>query len=243
MSRFNKKTIEATTDFEGKGLSGSGMFENVTIVASFQNKSSFNKGEVLGFVLEKDGKQFIEYNAIKLFNGDGKGNDIGQDVLHQLCMVAGIEDGLNGLEEEPDDTMELPTGKGKVLEEQAIWSQLSDMAITYVRIANYYEYEDAIKNGVNYRNFYRDEDKATAGELAKQLQGKDVTIGTKFAKDLEYYSEDGKDYTDYGVFTADGIKKWKNSGYSSSFSAKSAMANGGTTTAVKTAGRAKFGSR
>ena len=209
MARFGKRKIEDTKDYEGakQYLNQSGLFEDVTIVAAWLNKNPKTKGETIALMLEKDGNTQIEFRAFPILNNDGSENDIGQKALHDLCYAVGLEGGINSLDEEPDETMELPIGKNKALVEVEVFSQLTDVVVSYVKINKYTSGDGNIYENVNFRSFYNNDTKASVGESAKLELGEEVEVGAKFAKDKEYY--DGiQDATDYGNFTKDQIKAW-----------------------------------
>lgn len=214
MSRFAKKNVEETEDYQGnsKGLYSSGLFEDVEIVACWLNKSPDSKSESLGLLLAKDGKQEIVFSALKITNNDGSTNEIGQGSIHQLCIAAGLEDGINSLDEEPNDTMEVAIGKKGAMQEVQVFSQLCGITVSYVKINNYYEYNSNIMQGVNFTVWYENETKRSAGEYAESLKGEDVEFGRKYAKDVEYYG-DIEDATDYGEFTPKQIKAWAKAKY------------------------------
>lgn len=131
----------------------------------------------LNFNVNNAGMDQTIYGPI-LLNKDGKINDITQNLLNRLCIIAGMEDG----QEIETEVAEYPVGKDQKLTEMDVIPELTDLPVKMRVQMEYSVYNDEIQERKAIKAFYR-EDGATAAEAES---GED--IGKRLKLDEEKYA-------------------------------------------------------
>lgn len=153
-----------------------------------------NKAYQLNFNVTHQGMAQTIYGPI-LVGKDGKINEITQNLLNRLCIIAGMEDG----QEIETETVEKPVGKDQKLMEMEIIPELTDIP-AYMRVQMEYSiYNDEIQERKAVKAFYR-EDGATAAEAESG-----ENIGKRLAIDQEKYASN---VTYRDGLTEDVVNEW-----------------------------------
>lgn len=131
----------------------------------------------LNFNVTNNGMAQTIYGPI-IVGKDGKVNEITQNLLNRLCVIAGMEDG----QEIETETAEIPVGKEQKPMEMEIIPELSDIPVKMRVQMEYSVWNNEIQERRNVKAFYR-EDGATAAE-AKSGEN----VGRRLALDQEKYA-------------------------------------------------------
>lgn len=176
----------------GAFINRSGIYDvNLNYVQVAQTK---NKAYQLNFNVNHGGMDQTIYGPI-LVNTDGKVNEITQNLLNRLCIIAGMDDG----QEIETETAEYPVGKNQVMTQMEIIPELTDVPVKMRVQMEYNLYNNEIQERKAIKAFYR-EDGATAAEAESG-----ENIGKRLALDLEKYA-DNVTYRD--GLTEEDIKAW-----------------------------------
>lgn len=136
----------------------------------------------LNFNVNNGGVDQTIYGPI-LVNTDGKVNEITQNLLNRLCIIAGMADG----QEIETETAEYPLGKDQKMTEIQVIPELADLPVKMRVQMEYSLWNNAIQERKNVKAFYR-EDGATAAEAESgENIGKRLTLDTeKYAANVTY---------------------------------------------------------
>ena len=193
------KKAEAIKDTGGSGyINRSGIYD-VTL-NYVQVAETKNKAYQLNFNLTHQGMDQTIYGPI-LIGKDGKVNEITQNLLNRLCIIAGMEDD----QEIETETVENPVGKDQKLMEMEIIPELSDLDVKIRIKMEYSLYNNEVQERKGIRAFYR-EDGATAAEAESG-----ENIGKRLAMDEEKYASN---VTYKDGLTEEDVKAWIQSRYS-----------------------------
>jgi hypothetical protein len=210
MKLFVSNNDDAIKDSGGGGfINHSGIYD--VQLNYVQLATTKNKAYQLNFNVTNNGMAQTIYGPI-LVGKDGKINEITQNLLNRLCVIAGMEDG----QEIETETAEIPVGKEQKPMEMEIIPELSDIPVKIRIQMEYSVWNDAIQERRNVKAFYR-EDGATAAE-AKNGEN----IGKRLAQDKEKYA-DNVTYRD--GLTEDDVKEWLQAKRSSGNEKKAATAS------------------
>lgn len=141
-----------------------------------------------------------------LVGKDGKVNEITQNLLNRLCIIAGMEDG----QDIETETAEFPVGKDQKLMEMEIIPELSDLEVKMRVQMEYSLWDNNIQERKSVKAFYR-EDGATAAEAESG-----ENIGRRLALDEEKYASN---VTYKDGLTEQDVKDWIQSRIDSNSSA------------------------
>lgn len=108
----------------------------------------------------------------------GEINEITQNLINKLCIIAGFEDG----QEIETEAAEFPVGKNKVMTEMDIIPELSGLDVKMRIQMEYSKWDGKIQERKAIKAFYR-EDGATAAEAEAG-----ENIGKRLALDVEKYA-------------------------------------------------------
>ncbi|AGM46925.1 hypothetical protein AD45P2_00545 [Alteromonas phage vB_AmaP_AD45-P2] len=126
----------------------------------------------------------------------GDVNEITQNLLNRLCIIAGMEDG----QEIETETVENPVGKDQKMMEMEVIPELSDVPVKIRIQMEYSLYNDEIQERKVVKAFYR-EDGATAAEAESG-----ENIGRRLALDEEKYASN---VTYKDGLTEEDVNAWK----------------------------------
>jgi hypothetical protein len=217
---FGKRTRGVSEDYEGnKFITGSGVYD-VTIKNLILNENPDTGSATVDLFVDYNGQEQIIYGDIRVYNGNGADNAIGQAVINDLMVIADIEE-LGDLVEE-----DLPIGKEGAMETVSVYDEARDLDVTMKIVLTYDKYNSNYKEVKAVKKFYRQSDKASAAEIdAVELEGADEsTLGANYAKWLD--SGENISFKN-GVTTYD-IEKW--------IKAKRPKGSAGSSAKSKTAG-------
>lgn len=176
MKLFVSNNDDAIKDSGGGGfINRSGIYD--VQLNYVQLATTKNKAYQLNFNVTNEGMAQTIYGPI-LVGTDGKINEITQNLLNRLCVIAGMADG----QEIETETAEIKVGKDQKLMEMEIIPELSDIPVKMRLQMEYSVWKDDIQERRAVKAFYR-EDGATASE-AKANEN----IGTRLATDAEKYA-------------------------------------------------------
>lgn len=213
------KKQEAIKDSGGSGggyINRSGIYD--VVINYVQVSPTKNGAYQLNFNVNNSGMDQTIYGPI-LMNKDGKVNEITQNLLNRLCIIAGMDDG----QEIETETAEFPVGKDQKLMEMEIIPELSDLSVKMRLQMEYGLWNDAIQERKSIKAFYR-EDGATAAE-AESGQN----IGKRLALDEEKYASN---VTYKDGLTEEDVKAWIQERIDSNSSSASAPAKAAPKAAV-----------
>lgn len=207
--KFTVKTQpDALKESSSSYINSSGIYD-VTL-NYVQVAKTKNGAYQLNFNFTNQGTDQTIYGPI-VVNKDGSPNEITQDLLNRLCVIAGMADG----QELETEEVIVKLGKEQKETEISILSGLTEIDLK-VRIQMEYSlYNGEIQERKAIKAFYR-EDGASAAEAASG-----ENIGKRYALDKEKYA-DNVTYRD--GLTEQDVKEWiaqRSSGASSSDASKS----------------------
>lgn len=189
------KKAEAIKD-SGTGGGGyinrSGIYD--VVINYVQVAKTKNGAYQLNFNVKNNNVDQTLYGPI-LVGKDGKVNEITQNLLNRLCIIAGMDDG-QAIETE---TAEFPVGKDQVMTEMEIIPELVDLPVKMRIQMEYSLWNNEIQERKGIKAFYR-EDGATASEAES---GQD--IGRRLALDEEKYASN---VTYKDGLTEEDVKAW-----------------------------------
>ncbi len=187
------KKEDAMKDSGGGGLiNKSGIYD--CVINYVQVAETKNKAHQLNLNVTSGGMDQTIYGPI-LVNTDGNMNEITQNLLNRLCIIAGMDDG----HELETETADIAVGKDKKVMEMEIIPELSDIAVKMRVQMEYSLWNDDIQERKAIKAFYR-EDGATAAEAHAG-----ENIGKRLALDEEKYASNVT-YKD-GLTEAD-VSEW-----------------------------------
>jgi hypothetical protein len=170
------KKPENIKDTGGGGyINKSGIYD--VVLNYVQVAETKNGAYQLNFNVTNGGMSQTLYGPI-LINKDGKANEITQNLLNRLCIIAGMDDG----QEIETDTVEMPVGKDQKLMEMEIIPELTELAVKMRVQMEYSLWLNEIQERKSIKSFYR-EDGATAAEAESG-----ENIGKRLALDEEKYA-------------------------------------------------------
>ena len=170
------KNKDAIKDSSGGGfINRSGIYD--VLINYVQVAETKNGAARLNFNVNNNGMDQTIYGPI-LINTDGKVNEITQNLLNRLCIIAGMEDGQDIETEEA----EYPVGKDQVMTEMDVIPELSELPVKMRVQMEYSLYNNEIQERKAIKAFYR-EDGATAAEAESG-----ENIGKRLALDEEKYA-------------------------------------------------------
>lgn len=229
-----KLTVSKKTEaIKDSGNSGSGYINRsgiYDVVINYVQVAETKGGAYqLNFNVNNNGMDQTLYGPI-LVGKDGKVNEITQNLLNRLCIIAGMEDG----QEIETETAEFPVGKDQKMTEMQVIPELSGLPVKMRVQMEYGLWNNEVQERKGIKAFYR-EDGATAAEAESG-----ENIGKRLALDTEKYASN---VTYRDGLTEEDVKNWiqaRIDGNSSSTSAASAPSKAAPT--VKTnAKRPLFG--
>jgi hypothetical protein len=171
------KNASAMKDSGGGGgyINTSGIYD-VTI-NYVQVADTKNKAKQLNFNVTHSGMDQTIYGPI-LLGKDGKVNEITQNLLNRLCIIAGMEDG----QEIETESAEYAVGKDRKMMEMDVIPDLAELSVKMRIQMEYNLWDDNIQERKGIRAFYR-EDGATAAEAESG-----ENIGKRLALDEDKYA-------------------------------------------------------
>lgn len=190
------KKSEAIKDAGNGGGSGyinrSGIYDvKINYVQVAETK---NGAYQLNFNVSNNGMDQTIYGPI-LVGKDGKVNEITQNLLNRLCIIAGMEDG----QEIETETAEFPVGRDQKMMEMEIIPELTDLPVKMRVQMEYSLWNNDIQERKGIKAFYR-EDGATAAEAEAG-----ENIGKRLALDEEKYASN---VTYKDGLTEEDVKNW-----------------------------------
>ena len=204
----SKKTEAIKDSGNGGGLINRSGIYDVTI-NYVQVAETKNGAYQLNFNVNSGGMDQTIYGPI-LVGKDGKVNEITQNLLNRLCIIAGMDDG----QEIETEEAEFPVGREQKMMTMQIIPELSDLPAKMRVQMEYSLWDNNIQERKAIKAFYR-EDGATAAEAESG-----ENIGKRLALDEEKYATNVT-YKD-GLTEAD-VQEWiqsRSSGNSAPAAAK-----------------------
>lgn len=187
----NKEAIKDSSN--GGGLINRSGIYDVTI-NYVQVAETKNGAYQLNFNVKSGGMDQTIYGPI-LVGKDGKVNEITQNLLNRLCIIAGMDDG----QEIETEEAEFPVGKDQKMMEMQIIPELSDLSVKMRIQMEYSLWDGNIQERKGIKAFYR-EDGATAAEAESG-----ENIGKRLALDEEKYASN---VTYRDGLTEEDVKAW-----------------------------------
>ena len=188
----SKKAEDMKDSSGGAFINRSGIYD---IVLNYVQLAETKNGACqINFNINHQGMDQTIYGPI-LLSKEKKLNEITNDLLNRLCIIAGMEDG----QEIETETVEKLVGKAQKPMEMEIIPELVDIALKMRVQMEYSVWNDAVQERKAVKAFYR-EDGATAAEAES---GTD--IGSRLAKDAEKYASN---VTYKDGLTADDVQEW-----------------------------------
>lgn len=193
--QVSKKSEAIKDSGSGNGsgyINRSGIYD--VVINYVQVAKTKNGAYQLNFNVKNNDVDQTLYGPI-LMGKDGKVNEITQNLLNRLCIIAGMDDG-QAIETE---TAEFPVGKDQVMTEMEIIPELVDLPVKMRVQMEYSLWNNDIQERKGIKAFYR-QDGATAAEAES---GKD--IGKRLALDEEKYASN---VTYKDGLTEEDVKAW-----------------------------------
>lgn len=190
----SKKT-EAIKDSGGSGsgyINRSGIYD--VVINYVQVAETKNGAYQLNFNVSNNGMDQTIYGPI-LVGKDGKVNEITQNLLNRLCIIAGMDDG----QEIETETAEFPVGKDQKMTEMQVIPELSGLPVKMRVQMEYGLWNNEVQERKGIKAFYR-EDGATAAEAESG-----ENIGKRLALDEEKYASN---VTYRDGLTEEDVKNW-----------------------------------
>lgn len=188
----SKKQDDIKDTSGGAFINRSGIYDvTINYVQVAQTK---NGAYQLNFNVKHGGMDQTIYGPI-LLNKDGGLNEITNNLLNRLCIIAGMDDG----QEIETEAAEYPVGKDQKLTEMDVIPELAGLDVKMRIQMEYGLYQNAVQERKAIKAFYR-EDGATAAEATSG-----ENIGKRLALDEEKYATNVT-YKD-GLTEAD-INEW-----------------------------------
>ena len=205
------KNQDAIKDSGGGGafINRSGIYD--VALNYVQVAETKNKAYQLNINVNNGGMDQTIYGPI-LINKDGGSNDITQNLLNRLCIIAGMDDG----QEIETEVAEYPVGKAQTMTEMDVIPELADVNVKMRIQMEYSMWNNEIQERKAIKAFYR-EDGATAAEAESG-----ENIGKRLALDEEKYASN---VTYRDGLTEEDVKAWisaRSSGGSAAAPAKAA---------------------
>ena len=176
----------------GAFINRSGIYDvTINYVQVAQTK---NKAYQLNFNVNHGGMDQTIYGPI-LVNTDGKGNEITNNLLNRLCIIAGMDHG----QEIETESAEYPVGKAQTMTEMDVIPELAGIDVKIRIQMEYGLYQNAVQERKAIKAFYR-EDGATAAEAESG-----ENIGKRLALDEEKYASN---VTYKDGWTEEDVKEW-----------------------------------
>jgi len=189
------KTAEAIKD---SGTGGGGLINRSGIydvkINYVQVSESKNGAYQLNFNVNHNGMDQTIWGPY-LTSKEGKVNEITQNLLNRLCIIAGMDDG----QEIETEEAEFPVGREQKMMAMQVIPELSDLSVKMRIQMEYGLWDNNIQERKNIKAFYR-EDGATAAEAESG-----ENIGRRLAIDEEKYATNVT-YND-GLTEAD-VQEW-----------------------------------
>lgn len=176
----------------GAYINSSGIYD--VVLNYVQVAPTKNGAYQLNFNVTNGGMAQTIYGPI-IVGKDGKVNEITQNLLNRLCIIAGMEDG----QEIETESAEFPVGKDQKLMEMEIIPELTDLPVKMRVQMEYTLWNNEIQERKNVKAFYR-EDGATAAEAESG-----ENIGKRLAIDEEKYASN---VTYRDGLTEEDVKQW-----------------------------------
>jgi hypothetical protein len=187
------KNAAAMKDSGGGGYINSSGIYDVTI-NYVQVAETKNKAYQLNFNVNHSGMAQTIYGPI-LVNKDGSANEITQNLLNRLCVIAGMEDG----QEIETESAEYAVGKDRKMMTMDVIPDLADLSVKMRLQMEYNLWDSVIQEKKAIKAFYR-EDGATAAEAESG-----ENIGKRIALDEEKYASN---VTYKDGLTEEDVKAW-----------------------------------
>jgi hypothetical protein len=170
------KSADAMKDSGGGGyINSSGIYD--VVINYVQVADTKNHAKQLNFNVKHSGMDQTIYGPI-LLGKDGKVNEITQNLLNRLCIIAGMEDG----QEIETESAEYAVGKDRKMMEMDVIPDLADLSVKMRIQMEYSLWDDNVQERKGIKAFYR-EDGATASEAETG-----ENIGKRIALDEEKYA-------------------------------------------------------
>jgi hypothetical protein len=189
------KKQDAIKDSGGNGsgyINRSGIYD--VVINYVQVAPTKNGAYQLNFNVNNNGMDQTIYGPI-LMGKDGKVNEITQNLLNRLCIIAGMDDG----QEIETETAEFPVGKDQKMMEMEVIPELSEIPVKMRVQMEYSLWNNDIQERKGIKAFYR-EDGATAAEAESG-----ENIGKRLALDEEKYASN---VTYRDGLTEEDVKAW-----------------------------------
>lgn len=188
------KKAEAIKDSGNGGgfINRSGIYD--VILNYVQVAETKNGAYQLNFNVNSGGMDQTIYGPI-LLGKDGKVNEITQNLLNRLCIIAGMDDG----QEIETEEAEYPVGKDQKMMEMQVIPELAELPVKMRIQMEYSLWNDAIQERKGIKAFYR-EDGATAAEAESG-----ENIGKRLSLDEEKYASN---VTYKDGLTEEDVKAW-----------------------------------
>lgn len=193
MKLFVSKNQDAIKDSgDSAYINSSGIYD--IIINYVQVAETKNGAYQLNFNINHKNTDQMLYGPM-LTTVDGNVNEITQNLLNRLCIIAGMDDG----QEIETETAEFPVGKEQKLTEMEVIPELSGLPCKVRVQMEYSLYQNKVQERKAIKAFYR-EDGATAAEAESG-----ENIGKRLSLDQEKYA-DNVTYKD--GLTEQDIKEW-----------------------------------
>lgn len=188
------KKADAIKDSGGNGgyINRSGIYD--VVLNYVQVAETKNGAYQLNFNVTNGGVNQTLYGPI-LINTDGKVNEITQNLLNRLCIIAGMEDG----QEIETESAQYPVGKDEKMTDMEVIPELVDLPVKMRVQMEYSLWNNEIQERKGIKAFYR-EDGATAAEAESG-----ENVGKRLALDEEKYANN---VTYRDGLTEDDVKAW-----------------------------------
>lgn len=221
------KKSEAIKDSGNGGgyINRSGIYD--VVINYVQVAETKNGAYQLNFNVNNNGMDQTIYGPI-LVGKDGKVNEITQNMLNRLCIIAGMNDG----QEIETETAEFPVGRDQKMMEMEVIPELSELPVKMRVQMEYSLWNNDIQERKGIKAFYR-EDGATAAEAESG-----ENIGKRLSLDEEKYASN---VTYRDGLTEEDVKNWIQARIDGNSSGSSAPAAKAAPAAKSNAKRPLFG--
>lgn len=190
--KVNKKAAGTVRSGGGKYISTSGIYPIKIKFASLDVSSG--GANSVNFNVDYEGNPSTLYGPY-VTNKKGDPLEIGLEVLNNLLVIAGLEDGQEPVVEEETHKV----GRDNKEQEFAVITDLSDLDVMVRVQEEYSEWQGEIKKRITIRGFYS-EDGASADEIVNETE-----VGVQLKKDEAYASN----VTYRDELTPEAVEAWK----------------------------------
>lgn len=185
---FKKIEKADVVDSGGQYITESGNYDVVIKHLVYaESAATGSQAAAVNFWVDYDGKLQYIRGGINVYNTDGADNKIGQSMLNELAIIAGLE-GIHELGD-PSNEITIPIGENGAKVTVPVYD-LVDIPVTMRMRREYYVWDGKIRNRKSIKKFYDRDTKATAAEIIK---GDADAMGEQFLKAQNYPLEDSYD--------------------------------------------------